>query len=255
MKTTERGQAGGGEKMDRAFRALTDLLYDSPDIAALRSAMVQISLAFELHSFAYLFVPRVIKSQVGLISNYPRAWTDYYLSRRYEQVDPVIYTARRSTGPFRWGPEAWHGELDDRQRELLEEAAHFGIRSGFTIPIHDSVSRFAAVTFAADQDQSRFNSAIIRHQSALRLLAILFHSKARMRLVPNRFVAGTLLSPREYECLEWAAKGKSTWEIGRILGIAQRTVEFHLDNVRAKLDVKTITQAVAKLAATVQVAF
>lgn len=241
--------------MDRAFRALNALLYDSHDIAALRSAMVEISLTFDLHFFAYLLVPRTTKREVGLISNYPPAWTDYYLSKCYEQVDPVIDTARRANGPFRWGPEAWRGELDNRQRELLEEAAHFGIRSGFTIPIHDSVSRIAAVTFAADQHQSRFNSAILRHQSALRFLAILFHSQARMRLVPNRFVSGVLLSPREYECLEWVAKGKSTWEIGRILGIAQRTVEFHLDNVRAKLDVKTITQAVAKLAASIRVAF
>ncbi|WP_354130838.1 MULTISPECIES: helix-turn-helix domain-containing protein [unclassified Bradyrhizobium] len=46
-------------------------------------------------------------------------------------------------------------------------------------------------------------------------------------------VAGVVLSPREYECLEWSARGKSAGEIGIILGIAERTAGFHLDNARA----------------------
>ena len=57
------------------------------------------------------------------------------------------------------------------------------------------------------------------------------------------------MSPREFECLEWAARGKSAWDIGAILGISRRTAAFHLDNARLKLGVKTISQAVAKLAA------
>jgi LuxR family transcriptional regulator, activator of conjugal transfer of Ti plasmids len=75
------------------------------------------------------------------------------------------------------------------------------------------------------------------------------HAQARRRLSTNRVVDGIALSPRELECLEWAAKGKSAWEIGRLLNITRRTAAFHLDNAKAKLGVRTICQAVAKLAA------
>ena len=47
--------------------------------------------------------------------------------------------------------------------------------------------------------------------------------------------------------LEWAAQGKSAWEIGRILGITRRTAGFHLENAKAKLGVHSICQAVARL--------
>ncbi|ESZ53486.1 helix-turn-helix transcriptional regulator [Mesorhizobium sp. L103C131B0] len=39
---------------------------------------------------------------------------------------------------------------------------------------------------------------------------------------------GISLTPREYECLQWAARGKSAWAIGCILGIKPRTAAFHL---------------------------
>lgn len=52
-------------------------------------------------------------------------------------------------------------------------------------------------------------------------------------------VGGVVLSPREYQCLEWSARGKSAGEIGIILGIAERTAGFHLDSARAKLRVSS----------------
>lgn len=56
------------------------------------------------------------------------------------------------------------------------------------------------------------------------------------------------LREREVETLTWAARGKTFWEIGEILGLSKRTVEFHLDNARRKLGVATRTQALIKAA-------
>lgn len=50
----------------------------------------------------------------------------------------------------------------------------------------------------------------------------------------NRVVDGVLLTPREYECLQWAARRKSAWDIACILGIKPRTAAFHLDNAKKK---------------------
>jgi len=56
------------------------------------------------------------------------------------------------------------------------------------------------------------------------------------------------LRQREVETLTWAARGKTFWEIGEILGLSKRTVEFHLENARRKLGVATRTQALIKAA-------
>jgi DNA-binding response OmpR family regulator len=56
------------------------------------------------------------------------------------------------------------------------------------------------------------------------------------------------LGARELETLTWAARGKTFAEIGEILCLSRRTVEFHLDNARRKLGVPTRTQALIKAA-------
>lgn len=43
------------------------------------------------------------------------------------------------------------------------------------------------------------------------------------------------LTGRELECLHWASVGKTSWEIGVILGISERTINFHIQNACRKL--------------------
>ncbi|WP_309298335.1 response regulator transcription factor [Brevundimonas intermedia] len=53
------------------------------------------------------------------------------------------------------------------------------------------------------------------------------------------------LSPRERECLLWVCRGKSSGDIGAILGLSPRTVDSYLEKVCAKLRVRTRIEAVA----------
>lgn len=52
------------------------------------------------------------------------------------------------------------------------------------------------------------------------------------------------LTPRERDCLHWVSKGKTSWEIGQILGIGERTANFHIANFCGKLDVSTRQAAI-----------
>ena len=47
----------------------------------------------------------------------------------------------------------------------------------------------------------------------------------------------TPLTGRELECLEWVSHGKTSWEIGTILDLSERTVNFHLSNACLNLGV------------------
>ena len=53
------------------------------------------------------------------------------------------------------------------------------------------------------------------------------------------------LTRRELECLGWCANGKSYWETAVILGISARTVSFHMEAARGKLEAATNAHAVA----------
>jgi len=53
------------------------------------------------------------------------------------------------------------------------------------------------------------------------------------------------LSQREAECLAWVSRGKSSSDIGAILGLSPRTVDSYLEKACAKLRVRTRIEAVA----------
>lgn len=53
------------------------------------------------------------------------------------------------------------------------------------------------------------------------------------------------LSERERECLQLIAGGKTSWEIGEILGISHHTVNAHIRNIVRKLAVTSRPHAVA----------
>ncbi|MCK1456034.1 autoinducer binding domain-containing protein, partial [Bradyrhizobium sp. 35] len=166
---------------------------------------------------------------------------------RYQELDPVVRQAIIHARPFRWGPGFGPPICSDSERELFEEAGRFGIRHGYTIPIHDNRGERAIMTFATDTNRTGFERSIGERGNVLEVIAWYFHAHARQKLTPDRMIDGVLLSEREHECLEWSSYGKSIADIGVILGISRRTAAFHLDNVRAKLGVRTICQAVARL--------
>ena len=57
-----------------------------------------------------------------------------------------------------------------------------------------------------------------------------------------------VLSRRETECITWSAAGKTSAEIGAILGISERTAYFQLHNVAAKLNVYSTRRAISRAA-------
>lgn len=65
------------------------------------------------------------------------------------------------------------------------------------------------------------------------VIAIYIYDTYR-RFSGDESVGQVQLTPREIECVHWAAQGKTSWEISKILGITERTVNFHLSNSMQK---------------------
>lgn len=231
--------------MQKVYQNFVDILSGHPSLAELEIALARLSGALELPMFAYL-LSREQKLAPSLISNYPGTWIRHYLVQRYDRLDPVITAAARTVEPFEWGSDLRAGWRSSAYDKFFAEAAEFGIRFGFTIPVRDRQRRLAAVTFATDERKPVFRRSIEAYRSGLHLMALFFHRQACSSLDPERRIDGIKLSPRQFECLEWAACGKSAWDTGRIIGISRRTVLFHLEAAKAKLDVRSMQHAIAK---------
>jgi hypothetical protein len=199
--------------MHRIFQAFIDGLADSSTEKSLCTAMEAAASALDLPCFAYFALPVHSRANARLISTYPTAWTAHYLQSHYERLDPVITQVLGEREPFEWGSDIGAARLSRQQRDLFEEAACFGIRYGYTIPIHDDRGPVAAVTFASQERAPAFQRCISSNGRVLQLMALNFHAHARRKIITDRHVDGVQLSPRELECLEWASRGKSAWDI------------------------------------------
>lgn len=108
------------------------------------------------------------------------------------------------------------------------------------LPQHVGEAAFLGMTPLADAVGS--NDSL---QRQLCVLGSYFHEHI-LRLHGHHSERQILLSARELDCLKWTAEGKTAWEASVILGITERTVRFHLNAAREKLQCTTTAQAVAK---------
>jgi DNA-binding CsgD family transcriptional regulator len=239
---------GESNLVHRVFQGYLDNLDNAGNNDQLRDAMTVMASGVGLHSYAYLAAPTAPTRKTRLISTYAEAWTSYYLDRRYETSDPVIVRARREFEPFDWGPDLVTRACR-ATRDFFEEAASFGVRYGFTIPIHHWRGGQAAVTFAADRRSADYRKSIRHNARVLQLIAYHFHAPVLHLLEPGFLIGGVSLSLRQTQCLELAAKGKSVADIAQLLGITRPTAAYHLDCAKAKFGVRTICQAAIAYAA------
>ncbi|MCP3441073.1 LuxR family transcriptional regulator [Bradyrhizobium sp. CCGUVB14] len=235
--------------MHRIFQKYIDLLSSAEYADAFAEAMAVTASELDLSCFAYLAMPRRAGEKPLVISTYPNNWVAHYVRSHYERLDPIITRSLNDTEPFQWGLDVPSRPIAPAQRKFFDEASEFGIRLGFTVPIHDEDGSVAALTFAADQRRPQFEKCIDLNAPVLQLMARCFHSHVRRKLVHELTMDGIRLSPREIECLDWAAKGKSAWETGRILGISHNTAAHYLRSARDKLGVRKVVQAAVRLTA------
>ena len=54
-----------------------------------------------------------------------------------------------------------------------------------------------------------------------------------------------VLTTKEIEILNWIKRGKSSWDISVILDCSKRVVDYHVRNIKNKLNAVSRAQAVA----------
>ncbi|KQQ85084.1 LuxR family transcriptional regulator [Aureimonas sp. Leaf324] len=176
-----------------------------------------------------------------LLNSWPAGWLERYSQEDYFQHDGVAQWALRTTEPFTWREVPQPLMAPRKSQRVMNEATDFDMIDGFLVPMFSSRHWQAAVTFAS----SRRCDLPIQSRSEIHLISIYAVNRVRQILGDVPSVKRTL-SPREAECLTWIAAGKNAEDVGDILGLSTHTVQTHLRNIRVKLDVATITQAVVE---------
>jgi DNA-binding CsgD family transcriptional regulator len=212
------------------------------------------------HGVAFLNAAKALYglNSVSYIAiNIPKAGSSYLhcsysdtCIRQKLTVAPLVTDRLRDIGlldtqqPVDWtARERLRLELEMKKSELGDVGSSRAFSFNLS-PLRGETAIFAAA--GPLPDDATMSASLV---SEWRALAKYFHSHI-LRLNGFDTFESLLISARELDCLKWTAAGKTAWEASRILGVSERTVIFHLNAARKKLDCATTTQAVAKAVAT-----
>jgi DNA-binding CsgD family transcriptional regulator len=184
-------------------------------------------------------------TQGQLLSGYPASWHARYLEAGYAEVDPLIQLCSRSMIPIVWHRQP--GPADRRTGIFFDEARQHGITTGMTCSVLSGNSGISLLSLTLERDRERDRRVVERNAShGCMLMSYLHESVRRLDAQAAPPAPAIRLTARELEILTWVSVGKTSWEIARILALAERTVVFHVDNAMKKLGTSTRSQAVAR---------
>jgi DNA-binding CsgD family transcriptional regulator len=173
---------------------------------------------------------------------YSDEWVKQCISREPISVSRLAGLAQALPAPLDWSALSDTPETQKLVRYVRDKR---GGRQILSIPLRPLIGETAIFFMAsgmAAEDWEQKKKALLRE---FQVLASYFHQHI-LRIYGHDASNQILVSARELDCLKWVAAGKTAWEASVILGISERTVRFHLNAAREKLNCLTTTQAVAK---------
>ncbi len=172
------------------------------------------------------------------LHNYPPQWVEYFDDQKLGPSDPVHRASHLTSVGFAWSQLPRLIQLTPRDRQILAQAGCNGIGDGFTVPAHVPGESNGSCSFA-----TRPGEPIREEHLPVAQLVGAFAFEAARRLWRMRATTDPRrgLSDRQRDCVVWAARGKSDWEIAQILGISHETVIQHLKQARERYGVSKRT--------------
>lgn len=171
----------------------------------------------------------------------PDGYGSAYLANRWDLVDPVFEHALVSSRPF-----SWENSIDRnspkarRQFKFMRDCEDLGVHSGMTVPLHGPGLTCDMLSVSA-RTAGAERPGLGRHVNSLAL-----HAWMRMGELERPRDVGPKLTHRELEVLRWVKDGKTNAEVGEVMKLSSKTVEYHLLRAMKKLSAPTRTRAVAE---------
>jgi LuxR family transcriptional regulator, quorum-sensing system regulator CviR len=196
--------------------------------------------------------PCGLKHRESFDISLPHEFSANYERRHLFPEDTVAVENYRSFQPQYWSEAQrlhWLGGSGIRKRLTMGRSAlsllsDFDMRGGYTVGVgpigSDNNASFCCFLGPAMRFETR-SIAILEHLAPhLHQVLLRVAGDAPAPAGPAPAVSG-----REKQVLYWLRDGKSSWDISAILGISERTVNFHVYNIMQKLGAQNRSQAVA----------
>lgn len=229
--------------------ALADFITDlqaartAKDAAQDLVTFLQASGALTVHTF---FGPR---AGDHFVSTYPDWWVPWGYETGLITKYHVLEHARTRLDPLMFGIDfcpANKNATPEGIKIVNEAYSSFGQRSSVVFPIgdHPMGRPRGGVSIGFAEVRPSFERLMADYGDVFNLAA--YAAQSRMIELRSHHPAPTnRLTTREQEVLSHVADGRRSAEISERLGIAQVTVNLHLQNARRKLNASTLPQAVA----------
>ncbi|RXJ71247.1 hypothetical protein CS022_21545 [Veronia nyctiphanis] len=193
-----------------------------------------------------VFTPTHLQeAELFMVNNYPSEWLTRYFEHSYKHTDPVVMHCLNGITPILWqNTEVICQVKPECDINIMYEAQEFGLQDGITVPLRGMGGEFGLFSYSTDtvigmDDQMQISSIMLG--------IVPFLYEAISRIQAKKSGVDIKLTQRELECMKWTAEGKTAWETAQILGVSERTVNFHVNNVIEKMGASNRQHAVAKV--------
>lgn len=198
-------------------------------------------------SFVMRHAPGVFGDDPFHADTYGEAWRRHAAIHEYAPTDPVSTLSERSVHPFDWADlPRGRGRLKRYAKDFQDfELGRQALTATFRGPSGDR----SMLTLTSDCADKRWQTSKHDIAAAMSILHPAFHAAVlRVRFAIENHDAARL-TPRERQCLGWAAHGRTSKQIGENLGLTPATVNFFIDAAVGKLAALNRAHAAAKAVA------
>lgn len=204
----------------------------SPDDLRFTLAAIARDMGFDHFALTHhIDIKRASHGAIRL-HDYPDDWVEFFDDQRLGTCDPVHRASHVTSVGFAWAEVPRLITMTAGDHRILALAREHGLGEGFTVPAHVPGEARGSCSFA-----SRYGRQLPTDILPLAQLAGAFAFEGARRLWRADALGPhplPVLTDRQRDCLVWVARGKSDWEVSRILGISHETVTRHVKEARGR---------------------
>ncbi|KTC81345.1 helix-turn-helix transcriptional regulator [Legionella brunensis] len=200
-------------------------------------------------SLAFTYYKQHTKSGNKLVYDWVtpqlRAWHEHYLGENYADIDRTLESMEQGLMPIFWDIDCQlTSAKNKRELRMRQESKDFGIHQGLCIPLHGPNGDFVVLVLHQRIHETGLDHWQEKQYAWLAISQCYFHYLRQFLLEDSKFAVK--LTKREQQCLKLTAQNMRIDAIAKLLGISQRTVNFHIQNANKKMGVSNKYLAVMR---------
>lgn len=187
-----------------------------------------------------------LASQPVHMSDYPDQWIDLLTTGDYYVHDPVLVAVEKSVAPFSWSDLPSMMKMTKHHFTYMKSAQEQGLTRGYTVPIHVPGEASGLCSFVTAGDRELPADSL---PAAQYLACFAFEAARRLAVLQAPAEVDSkppTLTNRQLDCVVLAARGKSDWVAGKLLGLSADTVHKYLESAKKRYGVSSRTELVVR---------